>query len=88
MAQTIPKAVALTYRPDQDTAPRVVASGKGELAQKIIQLAREHHLPLIENKQLVDFLLQLPIGDPIPPVAYQVVAEIYAFVTSLEGGHK
>ncbi|RMD93079.1 MAG: flagellar biosynthesis protein FlhB [Calditrichaeota bacterium] len=86
MTKTTTKAVALRYHPKEDKAPRVVASGKGELAKKIIRLAREHQLPLIENKLLVDLLLQLPVGDPIPPVVYQVVAEIYAFLITLEEG--
>jgi len=59
-----------------------------EFLRKIIQMAREHQLPLVQNKTLVDFLVQLPVGDPIPPVVYQVVAEIYAFVLNLEGESK
>ncbi len=78
-----PKAVALAYQPQRDVAPKVVAKGQGELAQKIIQLAREHQLPLVHNPALVDFLIHLPPGDSIPPVIYAVVAEIYAFFTSI-----
>ncbi len=82
------KAVALAYHPGDDPAPRIVATGRGEIARKIIQLAREHQLPLVQNKTLVDFLVQLPVGEPVPPVVYQVVAEIYAFVVNLEGDPK
>ncbi len=83
MNKSTRKAVALTYQPQTDNAPRVVARGKGELAQKIIQLAREHQLPIIENKALVDFLVHLPPGESIPPLVYAVVAEIYAFFTNV-----
>ncbi len=80
-----PKAVVLSYSSHQDIAPRIVAKGRGELAKRIIQLARENNLPMFTDPALADFLLQLAVGDPIPPVVYQVVAEIYAFFTEIKG---
>lgn len=77
------KAVALRYRPHRDPAPRVTAKGSGKVAEKIIQLARDHGIPLREDPALVEILSQLDLHQEIPPTVYVVVAEILAFVYSL-----
>jgi len=77
------KAVALKYQPGQDRAPRVTAKGQGLLAQKIIDLARHHGIPVQEDPSLVQVLAQLDFYQEIPPEAYLVVAEILAFVYSM-----
>ncbi|NBH81689.1 flagellar biosynthesis protein FlhB [bacterium C-53] len=76
-------AVALTYDPE-DSAPRVVASGKGWLAEKIISKAVENDVPLHQDDKLANTLANLEIGDMIPPELYEVVAEILVFVDQLE----
>lgn len=76
-------AVALSYEPD-DGAPRVVASGTGYLAEKIIEKAKEGHVPLHQDSQLAETLSKLEIGDAIPPELYNVVAEILVFVDDME----
>lgn len=76
-------AVALTYDPGDD-APRVVASGKGRLAERIIEKAVESNVPLHQDGKLAETLAKLEIGDMIPPELYEVVAEILVFVDSLE----
>ena len=77
------KAVALTYRSDKDRAPRVVASGRGSSAKKIIELAREHGIYIHDDPDLVEVLSQLDLNEEIPPDLYIVVSELLAFVYSL-----
>lgn len=76
-------AVALQY--DGDAAPRVTAKGAGELAERIVELAREHEIPLQENAPMVELLCQLELGEEIPPALYLAVAEIIAFAYYLSG---
>lgn len=76
-------AVALSYEPE-DGAPRVVASGTGYLAEKIIEKAKESHVPLHQDSKLAETLSKLEIGDAIPPELYHVVAEILVFVDDME----
>ncbi len=78
-----PIAVALHY--DGEHAPHVTAKGMGELAEEMLELARRHGIPLHEDRQLVEVLARLELGDEIPEVLYRVVAEIIAFVYVMEG---
>ena len=80
MKKKTPKAVALTYDTQKDKAPRVVAKGKGYLADKIIEIARQHDVPLYEDQNLVQVLEALDIETEIPPELYQAVAEVLAFI--------
>ncbi|RAK23354.1 flagellar biosynthesis protein [Anoxybacillus vitaminiphilus] len=82
--QKIKQAIALTYRPDRDEAPVVTAKGKGYVAEKIIETAKEHQVPIHEDASLVEMLSQLQINETIPEELYQVVAEIFAFVYRVE----
>lgn len=79
----IKQAVALEYDP-ADEAPRVIASGRGALAEKIIEKAQEHDVPVHRDDKLADTLSRLEIGDMIPPELYEVVAEILIFVDSMD----
>lgn len=79
----IKQAVALEYNPE-DEAPRVIASGRGVLAEKIIEKAQEHDVPIHRDDKLADTLSRLEIGDMIPPELYEVVAEILIFVDSMD----
>ena len=76
-------AVALHY--DGDTAPQVTAKGSGDLAEKIIAIAKQHNVPLQENNELVQLLSHLELGDQIPEELYLAVAEIIAFTYMLKG---
>lgn len=78
------KAVALQYTPDRDTAPRVTASGRGAVADKILSAATDAGVPLHEDKALVETLLAFEIGKEIPAELYHVVAEVLAFVQHLD----
>jgi len=79
----IKQAIALEYNPSED-APRVVASGRGLLAEKIIEKAKEADVPIHRDDKLADTLSRLEIGDMIPPELYEVVAEILIFVDSMD----
>lgn len=76
-------AVALSYDPS-DEAPRILASGKGHLADKIIEKAKEAQIPLYQDEKLATSLTKLEIGDMIPPELYEVVAEVLIFVDQMD----
>lgn len=76
-------AVALAYEPGEQ-APKILATGKGALADKIIDAAKEADVPTYKDDKLADTLSHLEIGDMIPPELYQVVAEILVFVSDME----
>ncbi|MFB3786448.1 MAG: EscU/YscU/HrcU family type III secretion system export apparatus switch protein [bacterium] len=79
------KAVALRYRPDEDHAPVVVAKGAGVLADKILEIAEQHRIPLYEDPDLVELLSTIDRGQVIPPQLYKAVAEILVFVYRMNG---
>lgn len=76
-------AVALAYEPGEQ-APKILATGKGALADKIINAAVEADVPTYKDDKLADTLSRLEIGDMIPPELYQVVAEILVFVNDMD----
>jgi len=78
-------AVALAYEPGSIGAPRVLAKGKGHIAAKIRELARENHIPLRENKPLARSLFKhVEIGDEIPEELFEVIAVILAEIFRLK----
>ena len=82
--ETKPKqAIALEYDPSED-APKVVASGRGLLAERIIEKAKEADVPIHQDSKLADTLSRLEIGKMIPPELYEVVAEILVFVDAMD----
>lgn len=76
-------AVALAYNPG-DVAPKILAAGKGEIAERIIEAAKENDVPFYQDNKLADTLSRLRIGDTIPPELYDVVAEILVFVDDMD----
>ena len=83
MKNKSPKAAALKYRHGKDSAPKLMAKGRGEIAKKIIETAKAHNVPLKEDKELVEFLSMLDLYQEIPPELYKAVAEILAFIYSV-----
>lgn len=77
------QAIALEYDPN-DAAPRVIASGTGRIAEKILEKAKEENVPVHTDGKLADTLSRLEIGDMIPPELYEVVAEILVFVDAMD----
>lgn len=79
-------AVALNYERGTDHAPRVVAKGRGELAERIVAVARENGVVIEENAALAAALSFVDIDDPIPEDLYKAVAEVIGFVLRLQAG--
>lgn len=76
-------AVALEYEAG-DEAPKIIATGKGVLAERIISTAKENHVPIHKDERLANTLSRLEIGDFIPPELYEVVAEVLMFVDRVD----
>jgi flagellar biosynthesis protein len=73
-------AVALCYRKDVAPAPRVLARGEGQLAAKMVEIARAHKIPVREDDDLAAILGQLPIGQEISESIYKAIAEVLALI--------
>lgn len=86
--KNLAQAVALRYTPKVDRAPKVTAKGSGRVAEKIIALAKEHGIPIQEDPALIQVLSQLDFYEEIPPSVYGIVAEILAFIYSLNQKHR
>ena len=80
--ENVDKAVALHYTQELP-APIIVAKGRGKLAERIRQLAREHDVHLVPAPDVTDALVELPVGSLIPEDFYQVIAELLVYVKSL-----
>lgn len=79
------QAIALAYAAGE-YAPKVVAKGRGAIAEQIIARAKEHHVFVHESKDLVALLMQVDLDDHIPPALYLAIAEILAWLYKLEEG--
>jgi flagellar biosynthesis protein len=87
MNKKMKQAVALSYDATIQSAPKVVAKGKGMVAANIIEKAKEHHLPIQEDASLVELLSQLQINENIPEQLYEAVAEVFAFIYNVDRQH-
>lgn len=85
---TTKKAVALLYDQQKSSAPRVVASGSSLVAEKIIATAIEAGVHIKEDRDLVELLAKIPVGEEIPAELYQTIAEVLAFVYSVNSVYK
>jgi flagellar biosynthesis protein len=79
----IKKAIALEYNPE-DQAPKVIATGRGAIAERIIETANRNNVPVHRDDKLADTLSRLDIGEMIPPELYNVVAEVLVFVDAMD----
>jgi flagellar biosynthesis protein len=77
-------AVALGYDQGRDEAPRVLAAGQGLVAEEMIRQAVEHKVPVHRDPALAEALARLEVGGVIPPELYAAVAEVLAFLWSVE----
>jgi flagellar biosynthesis protein len=82
------KAVALLYDKEKSDAPRIIASGRGVIAQKIIETARQAGIHIQEDPDLVEILSKVPVGKDIPVELYQTIAEILSFVYQINDKFK
>ncbi|WP_319409815.1 EscU/YscU/HrcU family type III secretion system export apparatus switch protein [uncultured Desulfosarcina sp.] len=81
----VKKAAALKYDQAKNMAPRVVAKGKGHVAEQIIQVARENDVPLVEDRNLANVLEAMELESEIPAELYRAVAEVLVFIYRLNG---
>lgn len=81
------KAVALKYEKEKDRAPRVAAKGRGEVAKRIMEIAKEHNIPIREDADLVEVLSKLDLEEEIPPHLYRVIAEVLSFIYRINSGN-
>lgn len=79
-----PQAAVVKYSDEAGKAPVVVAQGKGYLAQKMIEMAKEHNIAMQEDSTLVGNLLDMDLGENIPPQLYAVMAEILVLLEEME----
>ena len=82
------KAVSLRYKAGKDPAPKVTAKGQGLVAKRIIALAKEHHIPIKEDPDLLQVLSQVEVNQEVPASIYQMVAELLAFVYKVNKEYK
>lgn len=82
--QKIKEAAALKYSHGEDSAPKIIAAGKGEIAEKIIETAESSQVPVYRDDKLAHSLSQLALGQEIPQELFEVVAEVLIFVTNLD----
>ncbi|RJS62171.1 EscU/YscU/HrcU family type III secretion system export apparatus switch protein [Bacillus sp. PK3_68] len=78
------QAAALSYRPEKNQSPLLIAKGKGKVAENILERAKEHNIPIQEDPSLVELLGKLEINETIPEELYQAVAEVFAFIYRLD----
>ncbi|MCM3709957.1 EscU/YscU/HrcU family type III secretion system export apparatus switch protein [Sporosarcina luteola] len=81
------EAIALSYDPNAGDAPKVVAKGKGKIAENILEKAKEHDVPVQEDPTLVELLGQLEVDETIPEQLYQAVAEVFAYIYQVDREH-
>lgn len=76
-------AIALEYEPTEK-APKVIASGQGYVAEKILDVAKQEDIPVHQDEKLARSLQEIEIGEYIPPELYQVVADVLIFVDAMD----
>lgn len=81
------EAVALTYDPTSLEAPKVIAKGKGIIAENIVEKAKEHNIPIQEDPSMMEILSQLNIDESIPEELYKAVSEVFAYIYQLDREH-
>ncbi|MBW3539152.1 MAG: EscU/YscU/HrcU family type III secretion system export apparatus switch protein [Planctomycetes bacterium] len=79
------QAVALRYDESVDQAPRLTAKGEGYVAEQILEVARQHGIPIQQDRNLVQVLSLLELDEEVPPLIYNAVAQILAFVYRTSG---
>ena len=82
--ETVKRAAALSYDPDQHDAPILAAFGEGYLAQKIVSIAKESGIPVLPDPNLASMLSRVSVGDEISPELYEAVAKVLAFVSEVD----
>ncbi|MEK9197756.1 EscU/YscU/HrcU family type III secretion system export apparatus switch protein [Ureibacillus sp. 179-F W5.1 NHS] len=82
------EAIALSYNPEGKQSPKVIAKGKGKIADNILEKASSHNVPIYEDKNLVELLGNLDLNESIPEELYEAVAEVFAFIYRLDRNYQ
>ena len=85
MITNTPNRIAVALEYDGETAPKVTAKGMNDIADKIIDVATQHGIPLQQNDGLIEVLSEMNLGDEIPENLYRAIAEVIAFAYILNG---
>nr|WP_321500133.1 EscU/YscU/HrcU family type III secretion system export apparatus switch protein [uncultured Dethiosulfovibrio sp.] len=83
-----PMAAAVKYDKEAREAPHIVASGTGKVAERIVEIATQSNVPVVEDAALVSALLALEVGDEIPVELYEAVAKVLTFVYRLDSSRR
>ncbi len=81
------EAIALSYDPEVSDAPRVIAKGKGKIAENILEKAKEYDIPVQQDPSLLEILGQLNIDESIPEELYKAVSEVFAYIYHVDREH-
>ena len=84
MTKSRKNASVLKYESNQDLSPKLIAKGKGMVAGHIIAEAEKHRIPIKKDPTLSELLSQLEINQTIPEELYQAVAEVFAFIYTID----
>jgi flagellar biosynthesis protein len=82
------KATAIKYNSETENAPKVIAKGKGYVADAILKRAKDANIPVYEDARLVEQLENLEIGTEIPPYLYDLVAQVLVFIAKMDQQNK
>ena len=77
-------SIALRFLPDKNNAPEIIASGRGVIAEKIRYIAEKNDIPVVDDRNTAQALIQFPEGTEIPPELYDAVAAVFGYIYSLE----
>ncbi|WP_438435480.1 EscU/YscU/HrcU family type III secretion system export apparatus switch protein [Gorillibacterium sp. sgz500922] len=77
-------ATVLRYDSGSDKAPVIVAQGRGQIARQIIEMAKKNDIPIQEDPLLVENLIDMDLGENVPPQLYSVIAEVLLMVEDME----
>jgi len=77
---SLKKAAALRYNTQKESAPRVIAKGKGKSADNIIKIAELHNLPIKKDEDLIELLSKVELDKEVPDALYKAVAEVFSFI--------
>lgn len=81
----VQEAVAIRYDREKEDAPRVIAKGKGVVAEQLMAIARRHAVPVYQNQTVTQLLMAVELDREIPPELYQAVANVLAYIYRLDG---
>jgi len=82
------EAASLKYDQNKTNAPKVTAKGKGSIAQNIIDVAKEHNIPIKKDEDLLQMLSQIEVNEEIPTELYEAVAQIFSFIYGISNEKK